>query len=248
MAERGARAWLAWTGVLALTVAATNAAASSSKTSAKVGTQPVRKSAATPAPRPGEANATAPPASSGPEQPSSTVEPVVARTTAAELEQRLSRAARAPEAVFEVPGTEWRLRIASVAVSIAGGDVLIALVPDPDIGSIRIRGRPNLVGRNAWRADRLQVSVDTPILAEQLESWIGQQIRGTEPRSLDAIFGPNATFTSAGADDARAPRVVPLVSEIRAGRLEPQALTVEGAAIRLAAELKSEAAPPQPRR
>ncbi len=174
---------------------------------------------------------------------------VVASTSAAELEQRLARAARAPDAVFEVPGTEWRLRISSVAVAIAGGDVVISLVPEPDIGSVQIRGRPSLVGRNAWRAERLRVSVDTPILAEQLESWIGQQIRGTEPRSLDAIFGPSASFTSAAPGaSSEPPRVLPLASEIRAGRLEPQALSVEGAAIRLAAELKPEAGAAAPAR
>lgn len=177
------------------------------------------------------------------------VEAVVASTGAAELEQRLARAARAPDAVFEVPGTEWRLRISSVAVAITGGDVVISLVPEPDIGSVQIRGRPSLVGRNAWRAERLRVSVDTPILAEQLEGWIGQQIRGTEPRSLDAIFGPSASFTSAAPGaNGEPPRVLPLASEIRAGRLEPQALSVEGAAIRLAAELKPGAGAAAPAR
>lgn len=178
-----------------------------------------------------------------------TAEAVVASTSAAELEQRLARAARAPDAVFEVPGTEWRLRISSVAVAISGGDVVISLVSEPDIGAVQIRGRPSLVGRNAWRAERLRVSVDTPILAEQLESWIGQQIRGTEPRSLDAIFGPSATFTSAAPGaSGEAPRVLPLASEIRAGRLEPQALSVDGAAIRLGAELRPEAGAAAPAR
>ena len=235
MALRGPRRAVAWGIVVALVTSVTSAAAASSHGSGAK--QSAGKSA--PAPR-----AKAKPAPAPPEEPAT--EPVVASTTAAELAQRLAREARAPEAVFEVPGTQWRLRIASVAVSFSGGDVVISLVPEPDIGSIQIRGRPSLVGRNAWRADHLQVSVDTPILAEQLETWIGQQIRGTEPRSLDAIFGPSVAFSSAGGTSGDQPRrVLPLASEIRAGRLEPQALTVEGAAIRLAAELQAAAGPPR---
>ena len=228
--------------VAVLVTAEMGAAAGSSSSTAK----PSGPSSATPV-RKREPASTTKPATAKPAvrtgaSPSELrAESVVATTTAAELEQRLGRAARAPEAVFEVPGTEWRLRIASLAVAITSGDVVISLVPDPDVGTIRIRGRPSLVGRNAWRAERLRISVDTPILAEQLETWIGQQIRGTEPRSLDAIFGPSATFTSTLAEGAARPRVLPLVSEIRAGRLEPQSLSVEGAAIRLAAELKPDA-------
>ncbi len=177
--------------------------------------------------------------------PVSASEPAQAAITTAELGRRLAEAAAAPGAVFVVPGTDWTLRVASVAVGTAKGEVVVSLVPSPNVGTIQIRGRPVLVGRNAWRADRLQVFVDTPLFAAPLADWIRQQIRGGEPRSLDAIFGPNAAFTSTGARAQAPPRLLALGPGIQAGRIEPQALFVDAGAIRLAALLVEGSAAPR---
>ncbi len=172
-------------------------------------------------------------------------EPAQAAITTAELGRRLAEAARAPGAVFVVPGTDWTLRVASVAVGTANGEVVVSLVPSPNVGTIQIRGRPVLVGRNAWRADRLQVFVDTPLFAASLADWIRQQIRGGEPRTLDTIFGPSAAFTGGSERAPAPPRVLALGPGIQAGRIEPQALYVDAGAIRLAALLVEGTAAPR---
>lgn len=166
-----------------------------------------------------------------------TSEAAEASITTVDLGRRLAALARAPGAVFVVPGTDWRLSVASVAVGTANGDLVISLVPAPNVGTIQIRGRPVLVGRNAWRADRLQVFVDTPLFADRLADWIRQQIRATEPRGLDALFGSNVSFTSTGEGRSASPRVLALGPGIQAGRIEPRSLRVEGSAVRLAASL-----------